>query len=83
MTWDWRAYVLRRGAYVDVAQTDGIIAQVDKLQKGQYVPTGTPLFSLIGINPTRPTRPFAVIRYAASRASSTLSTSETWMPMMH
>jgi membrane fusion protein, multidrug efflux system len=32
------------------APTDGIIAQVDKLQKGQYVTTGTPLFSLIGIN---------------------------------
>jgi membrane fusion protein (multidrug efflux system) len=32
------------------APTDGIIAQVDKLQKGQYVTAGTPLFSLIGIN---------------------------------
>jgi membrane fusion protein (multidrug efflux system) len=31
------------------APTDGIISQVDKLQKGQYVITGTPLFSLIGI----------------------------------
>src|SRR5260370_30669507 len=32
------------------APTDGIIAQVDKLQKGQYVAAGTPLFSLIGLN---------------------------------
>ncbi len=45
---DQAAYDLART--VVYAPTDGIIAQVDKLQKGQYVTAGTPLFSLIGIN---------------------------------
>jgi membrane fusion protein, multidrug efflux system len=45
---DQAAYDLART--VVHAPTDGIIAQVDKLQKGQYVTTGTSLFSLIGLN---------------------------------
>ena len=45
---DQAAYDLART--VIAAPADGIIAQVDKLQKGQYVTAGTPLFSLIGIN---------------------------------
>lgn len=45
---DQAAYDLART--VVYAPTDGIIAQVDKLQKGQYVTTGTPLFSLIGLD---------------------------------
>ncbi len=45
---DQAAYDLART--IVYAPTDGIIAQVDKLQKGQYVTAGTPLFSLIGIN---------------------------------
>jgi membrane fusion protein (multidrug efflux system) len=45
---DQAAYDLART--IVHAPTDGIIAQVDKLQKGQYVTAGTPLFSLMGIN---------------------------------
>lgn len=45
---DQAAYDLART--VVYAPTDGIVAQVDKLQKGQYVTTGTSLFSLIGVN---------------------------------
>ncbi len=30
------------------AAADGIVAQIDKLQKGEYVSAGTPLFALIG-----------------------------------
>jgi membrane fusion protein, multidrug efflux system len=45
---DQAAYDLART--VVYAPTDGIIAQVDKLQKGQYVTAGTSLFSLIGLN---------------------------------
>jgi len=44
---DQAAYDLARS--VVYAPTDGIISQVDKLQKGQYVSAGTPLFSLIGL----------------------------------
>ena len=45
---DQAAYDLART--VVYAPADGIVAQVDKLQKGQYVAAGTPLFSLIGVN---------------------------------
>jgi len=45
---DQTAYDLARTTVY--APTDGIIAQVDKLQKGQYVTAGTSLFSLIGLN---------------------------------
>jgi membrane fusion protein (multidrug efflux system) len=44
---DQAAYDLARS--IVYAPTDGIISQVDKLQKGQYVTAGTPLFSLIGL----------------------------------
>ena len=39
-----------------------------RLNEKPWLPPGA--FSLIGISPTSPTRPFDVIRYAASRASS-------------
>ncbi len=48
------AKAMRDQAQLDLAHTvvyapiDGTVAQVDKLQKGQHVTTGTPLFSLIG-----------------------------------
>jgi membrane fusion protein, multidrug efflux system len=45
---DQAAYDLARTTVY--APTDGIISQVDKLQKGQYVTAGTSLFSLIGLN---------------------------------
>jgi membrane fusion protein (multidrug efflux system) len=45
---DQAAYDLART--IVYAPTDGIISQVDKLQKGQYVTAGTSLFSLIGLN---------------------------------
>jgi membrane fusion protein (multidrug efflux system) len=48
------AKAMRDQAQLDLAHTvvyapiDGTVAQVDKLQKGMHVTTGTPLFSLIG-----------------------------------
>jgi membrane fusion protein (multidrug efflux system) len=43
---DQAAYDLDRTTVT--AASDGTVAQVDKLQKGQYVTAGTPLFMLIG-----------------------------------
>jgi membrane fusion protein, multidrug efflux system len=48
------AKAMRDQAQLDLSHTvvyapiDGTVAQVDKLQKGEHVTTGTPLFSLIG-----------------------------------